>query len=507
MKKSIIGLCFKIIVVFLILISFNLLVSANNQTSKISEKEVRDNICIDVSLNYDINLDNTANATIYIDILNRNEIDLGLKSLLIKVVELPGNITNVEVESPFFSYGPYLFCWDTVSENHSGGLQGFLMENLAMGWVENATINKFDDNKTIHISTNGNSAKITLDEKKKEATLKINDGRIFNLKVKEKGGKRYIYWSSFRFKHNCSSSVECIQNVKPREYFCYVEDLSSEKTWNKYFYVDISNLILHAHAMTHLYISYSTDNIVRDPKDITKYLYVPPQGFDNVWVELSKCKYQFHWDNVPGNDSDRLRGYLRHDLNIGWVKNATINKSVDNKTIHIFTNENTAEITLDEKKENAILWISDGRILNLKVRGKGSKLTIDRPVICSQTKNYNILINLPQNRWHYSQLMTVPHPHPDAIFMNEKSPALSWHFSPEDNRSSTFLLVPAYKIQKDTLMVALDTLAALALYLGVVSIVFAVQDRKRRWVLIVIGVVGFLIILIPIIFIISPWWP
>lgn len=498
---------------FLILTSFNLLVSANNQTFEISEKEVRDNLCIGISLNYDINLDNTANATIYIDILNRNEIRLGLKSLLIKVVEVPGNITNVEVESPLFFYGAYLFSWDNVSGNHSEGLREFLMENLDVGWVENATINKSVDNKTIRIfTTPGKSAEIILDEKKKEATLKISDGRIFNLKVREKGGKRYIHWGSFRFKPNCSPSVECIQNVEPREYFYYVEDLSSEKTWNKYFYVDISNHSLSPHTVTHLYVSYSTDNILRDPivrdhKDITKYLYVPPQRFDNVWVELSKCKYWFHWDNVSGNDSDRLRRYLRHDLNIGWVKNATIHKSVDNKTIHIFTNENTAAITLDEKKENAILWISDGRILNLKVRGKGSKLTIGRPVICSQTKNYNILINLPRNRWHYSQLMTVPHPHPDAIFMNEKSPALSWHFSPEDNRSSTFLLVPAYKIQKDTFMVALDTLAALALYLGVVSIVFAVQGHKRRWVLIVIGVVGCLIILIPFIFIISPWWP
>ena len=312
MKKSIIGLCFKIIVVFLILTSFNLLVSANNQTSEISEKEVRDNICIDISLNYDINLDNTANATIYIDILNRNETDLGLKSLLIKVVELPGNITNVKVESPLIFWGPYLFSWDNVSEIHSEGLRKFLMDNLDIGWVENATINKSVDNKTILISTNGNSAKITLDEKKKEATLKIRDGGIFNLKVREKGGKRYIHWGSFmKTKSNCSSSVECIQNVKPREYFYYVEKLSSEKTWNKYFYVAIGNYRLPPHNVTHVYVSYSTDNIVYGPKDITKYLCVPTQKFDNVWVELSECEYWFHWDNVSGNDSDRLRRYLR----------------------------------------------------------------------------------------------------------------------------------------------------------------------------------------------------
>ena len=562
------------------LIAFNLLASANNQAPEILEKEVGEqnyNISIECSLNYDINLNDSAEATIYIDILNNNEHALRLKSLLIKVVEVPGNITNVEVESPLYT-GPYLFSWDNVPGNQSERLQRFLRDYLDISWAKNATIHKSDDNKTIYIVKDENSAEIILDEKKEKAILKIiSDGRIFDLNVREMDGKNLkLYWWSFT-KCNCSSPSECIQNVKRREYFNYVK--SNEKSWNKYFYVAIDRNLL-PHKVTHLYVSYSTDNIVRDPivrdpKDVTKYLYVPPQRFDNVWVEISEYEYWFSWEdnvpgndnesllkflwddlniglaenaeihksdggntirifkdrhlfsweNVPGNDSERLLKFLLENLDISWAENAEIHKSDDGKTIRISKYENSAEIILDEKKENAILKISDGepinlkvkkenskqlniycsrklanitlyekkenailnlsdgRLLNLKVRDKGDKLKIDRPCICSQTKSYNILINLPQDRYHYSQLKSIPHPYPDVTSVRGNSPTLSWHFTP-DNRNSTRLLIPAYQIQKDKYMIALDNFAFIALTLGFISIFFAVYGYKRKRILI-----------------------
>jgi len=86
--------------------------------------------------------------------------------------------------------------------------------------------------------------------------------------------------------------------------------------------------------------------------------------------------YLFSWDNVPGNDSNRLRKFLMDDLDIDWVESAEIHKSDDGKTIHILKNDNSAEIMIDEVKENATLKIRDGRTYKLKVKKEKDKLNI-----------------------------------------------------------------------------------------------------------------------------------
>jgi len=94
-----------------------------------------------------------------------------------------------------------------------------------------------------------------------------------------------------------------------------------------------------------------------------------------MWEYYNK-EYLFSWDNVPGNDSERLLRFLRDDLNIGWVENAEILKSDDSKIIRIFKDENSAEIMIDEKKGKATLKIGDDRTHNLQVKKEGSKLNI-----------------------------------------------------------------------------------------------------------------------------------
>lgn len=89
--------------------------------------------------------------------------------------------------------------------------------------------------------------------------------------------------------------------------------------------------------------------------------------------------YLFNWDNVPGNDTEKLLWFLEDDLDIGWVKNAEIRKSTDGKTIRICKNENFANILITEEEEEATLIISDGRIRNLEVKKKNGKLNIHYP--------------------------------------------------------------------------------------------------------------------------------
>ena len=92
--------------------------------------------------------------------------------------------------------------------------------------------------------------------------------------------------------------------------------------------------------------------------------------------DFSGKKYLFSWENVPGNDSEKLLRFLRDDLDIVWAENTEICKSHGDKAIRISKDENSAEIIIDEKKEKATLKIGDGRTHDLTVKKESGKLNI-----------------------------------------------------------------------------------------------------------------------------------
>ncbi len=75
--------------------------------------------------------------------------------------------------------------------------------------------------------------------------------------------------------------------------------------------------------------------------------------------------YLFGWENVPGNESPGLLNYLKNDLHIYWVENAQITRDDVNKTIRVFTNENSIEIMLYTESpylkigDNYDLWVRE----------------------------------------------------------------------------------------------------------------------------------------------------
>ena len=106
-----------------------------------------------------------------------------------------------------------------------------------------------------------------------------------------------------------------------------------------------------------------------------------PTVSPNLYEEITDSTYLFSWNNVPGNDSERLIKFLRDNHNIGWAESAEIRKSDDGKTIRIVTDENSAEIVIDDTEETATLKIGDGIIHDLKAKNENGKLNIYDAII------------------------------------------------------------------------------------------------------------------------------
>ncbi|RPJ74615.1 MAG: hypothetical protein EHM20_10300 [Alphaproteobacteria bacterium] len=83
--------------------------------------------------------------------------------------------------------------------------------------------------------------------------------------------------------------------------------------------------------------------------------------------------YLFSWDNVPGNESNKLSDYLKNDLETDCVSNAQIIKTDDNNTIRIFTPNNSLELKLADDKDTVLITPNH---IQLKVKEEDSKFCI-----------------------------------------------------------------------------------------------------------------------------------
>ena len=86
--------------------------------------------------------------------------------------------------------------------------------------------------------------------------------------------------------------------------------------------------------------------------------------------------YLFSWEEVPGNDSERLIEFLMQNFNIEWIKAAKINKTDDVKTIRITNDTNFLSLTLNNEKNNVNLEIDDGRTDKFIVKTENDELNI-----------------------------------------------------------------------------------------------------------------------------------
>ena len=72
--------------------------------------------------------------------------------------------------------------------------------------------------------------------------------------------------------------------------------------------------------------------------------------------------YLFSWDEIPGNDSEKLIDFLKKNYSIDWLKTAKIEKIDDNKTIRASVEGNYLSLSLNNERNKANLKIDDSRI-------------------------------------------------------------------------------------------------------------------------------------------------
>jgi hypothetical protein len=99
-----------------------------------------------------------------------------------------------------------------------------------------------------------------------------------------------------------------------------------------------------------------------------------------------RIMYLFSWDEIPGNDSGRLRDFLKQNYSIDWVKTARIEKIDDGRTIRLSFKNNFFSLKLNDEKTKVSLKIDDGRTDEFIARTENGKLTyriIENQTTCS----------------------------------------------------------------------------------------------------------------------------
>ena len=106
-------------------------------------------------------------------------------------------------------------------------------------------------------------------------------------------------------------------------------------------------------------------SLISEPKEEIK------EAIDNI-----RDEYLFNWDDVPGNDTEKLLSFLKDECDISWSENVEINKSTDDKMILITGGKNSVKIVIDKEGGKGSIHLSDGYIYNLEVKVEMGKLKI-----------------------------------------------------------------------------------------------------------------------------------
>jgi len=281
-----------------------------------------------------------------------------------RISKINDEIWEIDDEEYLFNLKGHRFSWNGVvsgNENDSEDnkrLLEFLEKDIKKEWVKNAKIEKSCNGETITITNGKKSLILKFNEEKN----KVNKKSEVNIRV----GKASIIEGNISIRLDTyPKGVEVergstLNFILPWKY----DEIGGEKSeW---------------HFSLELF-DYRGD-AVGSICEIKKDKYAQPDK-DEGELKLSVCApnregylFLFIWDDVPGSDNARLIYHLVKDLKIYWVKNATINKSDNGKTITVIEGENSLELKL--KKDKVILEISGSKTYEYILEKKNSKLNI-----------------------------------------------------------------------------------------------------------------------------------
>jgi phage tail-like protein len=86
--------------------------------------------------------------------------------------------------------------------------------------------------------------------------------------------------------------------------------------------------------------------------------------------------YLFRWEEIPGNDNERLIEFLIQKFRIDWVKTAKIEKIENGKIIRISYKKNYLTLELNNEANEVYLKIDDNRTEKFLIRMDNHKLNV-----------------------------------------------------------------------------------------------------------------------------------
>ncbi len=90
--------------------------------------------------------------------------------------------------------------------------------------------------------------------------------------------------------------------------------------------------------------------------------------------------YLFNWNNIPGNDNEKLIEYLKQIFGIDWIKIPEIKKTDDERTIKVYVEDKSCLLKFNNEKTKLNLEIYDGTAFELIARQENGGLNIYHPL-------------------------------------------------------------------------------------------------------------------------------
>lgn len=282
-------------------------------------------------------------------------------------------VSRSEIHGTGVFVGKYIFCWDEIPGNDNEGLKKFLKVNYYIDCVDSEKIKKIDGGKTIKVFTEKKTISIRLNDEKTMAILTIDDVRNHNTTEfyvdefsKQKYDKLNMY---FKIKLNTGKKIayfEGKEKDKDTHYSLILDGIIIDPTGklknlnhccdpNAHF----CNRCLFAHrdipTGEEIKIDYlATEEFIHDSFKCK----CDAKNCRNI---IMSPDYLFNWNDIPGNDNDLLKKFLRHNYSIDWIENAKIEKIEDNNCIRASTEKRFLLLKLIDQKSKVKLEIDDYR--------------------------------------------------------------------------------------------------------------------------------------------------